>query len=217
MAAVALTRGAASKRLSGIAAVLLILVPAGRQPAALHGESVFLKAYLGAGYSSVSQKDEKAGTGLALTGPLGLTMLQAGGSLSASTKLFAFTAFHYGPALSARAENIQIDTQYSYFFVHDFGLGLGFYSSSGLSFSVGAAISNNYYNYSVYQTTGLGTHTRHGWAAHAIVGQELNTAGRFTLGVSVLLSLNRVYDVGPSSDAAVTGIYGGIAVSAMYD
>ncbi|HNA79836.1 MAG TPA: hypothetical protein PKY99_10305, partial [Turneriella sp.] len=128
-----------------------------------------------------------------------------------------FTSFHYGPSLSATAENLKIDTQYSYFFVHDFGLGIGFYSKGGLSLSLGGAISNNYYNYSVYQTTGVGTHTRHGWAAHAIVGQELSTTGRFILGVSLLLSYNRVYDVGPSSDAAVTGIYGGLAVSAMYD
>lgn len=188
-----------------------------RQIAALQGESIFLKGYLGAGYSYVTQKDEKAGTGLTFTGPIGLSMLQAGGSLSASTKVFAFTSFHYGPALSAKAENLKIDTKYSYFFVHDFGLGIGFYSKSGLSVSFGGAISNNYYNYSVYQTTGVGTHTRHGWAAHAIVGQELSTTGRFTLGISLMVSYNRVYDVGPSSDAAVTGMYGGLAVSAMYD
>jgi hypothetical protein len=165
----------------------------------------------------VTQKDEQAGTGLTLTGPIGMSMLQAGGSLSASTKLFAFTAFHYGPALSVKAENLKIDTQYSYFFVHDFGIGLGFYEKSGLSVSIGGAISNNYYNYSVYQTTGVGTHTRHGWAAHAIIGQELKTIGPFSLGVSLLISYNRVYDVGPSADARVTGIYGGLAVSAMYD
>lgn len=196
---------------------LFVLVLAQQGLFALQGESIFLKGYLGGGYSYVTQKDEKAGTGLTLNGPIGMSMLQAGGLLNASTKLFAFTSFHYGPSLSATAENLKIDTQYSYFFVHDFGLGIGFYSKGGISLSLGGAISNNYYNYSVYQTTGVGTHTRHGWAAHAIVGQELSTTGRFTLGVSLLLSYNRVYDVGPSSDAAVTGIYGGLAVSAMYD
>jgi hypothetical protein len=196
---------------------LSVIVPCLSTAHALQGESVFFKGYLGAGYSYVTQKDEQAGTGLTLTGPIGMSMLQAGGSLSASTKLFAFTAFHYGPALSVKAENLKIDTQYSYFFVHDFGIGLGFYQKSGLSVSIGGAISNNYYNYSVYQTTGVGTHTRHGWAAHAIIGQELKTIGPFSLGVSLLISYNRVYDVGPSSDARVTGIYGGLAVSAMYD
>lgn len=187
------------------------------QLGALQGESVFLKGYLGAGFSYVAQKDEIAGTGLTFTGPIGMSMLQAGGSLNASTKLFAFTAFHYGPAPSAKAENLKIDTQYSYFFVHDFGLGMGFYWKSGISLSLGGAISNNYYNYSVYQTTGVGTHTRHGWAAHAIVGKELTVFGKISVGVSVLASYNRVFDVGPSADAPVTGIYGGFAVSAMYD
>lgn len=185
--------------------------------AAIQGESIFLKAYLGGGYSYVTQKDEKAGTGLTFTGPIGMTMLQAGGSLSQSVKVFAFTSFFFGPSVKAKAENLKIDTDYAYFFVQDFGLGLGIYSKNGLSFSVGGAISNNYYNYSVYQTTGVGTHTRHGWAAHGIIGQELSTTGKFTLGVSLMLSYNHVYDVGPSADAAVNGMYGGVAISAMYD
>ncbi len=196
---------------------LIVFLVAQQDLSALQGESIFVKGYLGGGYSYVTQKDEKAGTGLTLSSPIGMSMLQAGGSLSASTKLFAFTAFHLGPSVSAKAENLKIDTQYSYFFVHDLGLGIAYYTKDGLSFSLGGAISNNYYNYSVYQTTGVGTHTRHGYALHAIVGQELSASGRFTPGLSLLLSYNRVYDVGPSSDAPVTGFYGGLAVSAMYD
>jgi hypothetical protein len=204
------------RRLRFLICLFLLMTGQSALPA-LQGESIFVKGYLGAGFSYVAQKDEKAGTGLTLISPIGMSMLQVGGSLGSATKLFAFTAFHYGPFVSAKAENLKIDTQYSYFFVHDLGLGIGFYTKSGLSVSVGGAISNNYYNYSVYQTTGVGTHTRHGWAVHAIVGQELSTWGPFALGVSVLLSYNRVYDVGPSADAPVTGIYGGVAVSAMYD
>ena len=188
-----------------------------RQLAALQGESIFLKGYLGAGYSFVTQRDEKAGTGLNFHGPIGMSMLQAGGSLSPAVKLFAFTAFHLSPFLSAKAENLKIDTRYNYFFVHDFGLGLGYYTRDGYSVSIGGAISNNYYNYSVYQTTGVGTHTRHGWASHLIIGKELSMSGKFSLGVSLLLSYNRVFDVGPSADAPVTGLYAGVAASAMYD
>ncbi|GAB4429499.1 MAG: hypothetical protein OHK0011_11970 [Turneriella sp.] len=199
----------------GLIALLFLGLPSGVK--ALQGESIFLKAYLGAGYSFVNQKDERAGTGLSLTGPIGMSMLQAGGSLSAATKLFAFTAFHFGPALSVKAENLKIDTQYSYFFVHDLGVGLAYYLSDGISISVGGAVSNNYYNYSVYQTTAVGTHTRHGWASHLIIGKELSTSGHFSLGVSLLASYNRVLDVGPSADAPVSGLYFGLAATAMYD
>lgn len=184
---------------------------------ALQGESVFLKGYLGAGFSYVRQEDKQQNTALTLIGPIGMSMVMVGGSLNAATKLFAFTAFHLSPILSAKAENLKIDTKYSYFFVHDFGLGLGYYLRDGWSLSVGGAVSNNYYNYSVYQTTGVGTHTRHGWAAHLVVGKEIMISGPLSFGVSLLASYNRVYDVGPSSDAPVGGLYVGVAASAMYD
>lgn len=184
---------------------------------ALQGESVFFKAYLGGGYSYVKQNDKAADTGLTITAPLAMSMVQAGGSLGKVTKVFAFTAFHYSPMLSVTARNLKIDTAYSYSFVHDFGLGMGFYSSSGFSLSFGGAVSNNYYNYSVYEVTGVGTHTRHGWAAHLMVGQEFKTWGHSSIGASLLFSYNRVYDVGPSADATVDGIYSGLAISYMYD
>ena len=192
---------------------MLISAPA---VAALQGESLFVKTLLGGGYSYVTQKDEAAGTGLTFTGPLGISMLQAGGSLSKSVKFYGFTGFSFGPSPKVKADNLKIDTVYDYFYVLDLGLGLGLYSKDGLSVSVGGSIAQNYYKYSVYGTQ-VGTFTRHGWGAHLIAGQEFPLSGHLSWGVSALLYYGRVYDVGPSADAPVTNMYGGIAVSLMYD
>lgn len=184
--------------------------------AALQGESLFIKALAGGGYSYVTQKDDAAGTGLTFTGPLGISMLQAGGSLSKSVKFYGFTGFSFGPSPKVKADNLKIDTVYDYFYVLDLGLGLGLYSKDGLSVSVGGSIAQNYYKYSVYGAQ-VGTFTRHGWGAHLIAGQEFPLSAHFSWGISALLYYGRVYDVGPSADAPVTNIYGGIAVSLMYD
>ncbi|MCX7633007.1 MAG: hypothetical protein N2Z22_06730 [Turneriella sp.] len=201
------------KPIAKISLLLLLTWPI----TALGGQSIFLKGYLGAGYSRVAQRDDKANTALVLSGPIGMSMVQVGGALSPAIKFFAFTAFHLGPWLSVTTENFKIDTQYSYFFVHDLGLGLSYYLKDGYSITLGGAVSNNYYRYSVYQVSGVGTHTRHGWAMHAILGKELWVWEQFSFGVSLLFSFNRVYDVGPSADAPINGLYGGVAASAMYD
>lgn len=183
---------------------------------ALQGESIFVKALAGGGYSYVTQKDETAGTGLTFTGPLGISMLQAGGSLSPSVKFYGFTGFSFGPSPKVKADNLKIDTVYDYFYVLDLGLGLALYNKGGQSLSLGGSIAQNYYKYSVYGAQ-VGTYTRHGWGAHLIAGQEFPMSARFSWGLSALLYYGRVYDVGPSADAPVTNMYGGIAVTLMYD
>jgi len=184
--------------------------------AALQGESIFVKALAGGGYSYVTQKDEAAGTGLTFTGPLGISMLQAGGSLSPSVKFYGFTGFSFGPSPKVKADNLKIDTVYDYFYVLDLGLGLAYHTKGGQTLSVGGSIAQNYYKYSVYGAQ-VGTYTRHGWGAHLIAGQEFPLSARFSWGLSAILYYGRVYDVGPSADAAVTNMYGGVAVSLMYD
>lgn len=183
---------------------------------ALEGESIFIKALAGGGYSYVTQKDEPAGTGLTFTGPLGISMLQAGGSLSKSVKFYGFTGFSYGPSPKVKAENLKIDTVYDYFYILDLGLGLAYHTKGGQTLSLGGSIAQNYYKYSVYGAQ-VGTFTRHGWGAHLIAGQEFPLSARFSWGLSAILYYGRVSDVGPSADAPVTNLYGGIAVSLMYD
>ncbi len=184
--------------------------------AALQGESIFVKALAGGGYSYVTQKDEPAGTGLTFTGPLGISMLQAGGALTPSVKLYGFTGFSYGPSPKVKAENLKIDTVYDYFYVLDLGLGLAYHTKGGQTLSLGGSIAQNYYKYSVYGAQ-VGTFTRHGWGAHLIAGQEFPLSPRFSWGISAILYYGRVSDVGPSADAPVTNMYGGVAVSLMYD
>ena len=99
--------------------------------AALQGESIFVKALAGGGYSYVTQKDEAAGTGLTFTGPLGISMLQAGGALSQSVKFYGFTGFSFGPSPKVKADNLKIDTVYDYFYVLDLGLGLAYHTKGG--------------------------------------------------------------------------------------
>lgn len=184
--------------------------------AALQSESIFVKALVGGGYSMVS---ETAGdVSLSFSGINGITYLQAGGSLSKSVKLFAFSGFSFAPKPSVKTENLKIDTVYSFQTIFDLGLGVGFYSKRGFNVSGGMSIAQSYYKFNVYGVD-IGTYTRHGWGSHILIGQEFPISTHFSFGVSLIAYYGRVYDVGqpPFQDAPVTNMYGGLMVSLMYD
>lgn len=183
---------------------------------ALQGESIFVKAIAGGGYAMV---DEKAGDiSISFSGITGLSYLQFGGSLSKSVKLFGFSGLSMSPKPAVKTENLKIDTVYSLQTIFDLGLGVGFYSKEGWNFSVGASIAQSYYKFNVYGVD-VGTYTRHGWGSNVLIGKEFPISKKFSFGVSILGYYGRVYDVGtaPFQDAPVTNMYGGLAVSLMYD
>lgn len=184
------------------------------QISALQGESIFVKAMGGGGYSFVTQTE--ADTKLSFSGITGMGFIQAGGSLTRSVKIFAFTGLTYTPKPSLKTTNIKIDTSYSFFSILDFGLGAAYYTSSGLYASAGMSISTNYFKYNVYGTD-VGVYTRHGWGANIMIGQEFPWMGKLSYGVSAIGYYGTVYDVGPSADAPVTNLYFGLAASVMYD
>jgi hypothetical protein len=182
--------------------------------AALQGESIFIKAVAGGGYTMVNQtfQDSK----LNLSGISGIGMLQVGGALTKSAKLYGFTGIStvFGP--KATTENLKIDTEYSTMTIWDFGLGLGYYLADGKFISLGGSVAQNYVKYTVYGTEAA-LYTRHGWGAHLMLGQEFALSNRLSVGVSAIGYYGRVYDVGPSADAPVNNIYFGLAGSLMYD
>lgn len=183
---------------------------------ALQGESVFIKAIAGGGYTMVN---EKAGDiSISFSGISGISYLQFGGSISKSVKLFGFSGISVSPKPAAKTENLKIDTVYSMQTIFDLGLGIGFYSREGWNFSVGASIAQSYYKFNVYGVD-IGTYTRHGWGSNLLVGKEFPLSKKMSFGVSLLGYYGRVYDVGtpPFQDAPVTNIYGGLAASLMYD
>lgn len=183
---------------------------------ALQGESIFVKAIAGGGYTVVN---EKAGDiSISFSGISGISYLQFGGSLSKSVKLFGFSGLSMSPKPSVKTENLKIDTVYSLQTIFDLGLGIGFYSREGWNFSVGASIAQSYYKFNVYGVD-VGTYTRHGWGSNVLIGKEFPISRKFSFGVSLLGYYGRVYDVGvpPFQDAPVTNIYGGLAISLMYD
>ena len=183
---------------------------------ALQGESIFVKAIAGGGYAMV---DEKAGdVTISFSGVTGMSYLQFGGSLSKSVKLFGFSGISMSPKPSVKTENLKIDTVYSLQTIFDLGLGIGFYSREGWNLSLGASIAQSYYKFNVYGVD-VGTYTRHGWGSNLILGKEFPISRKFSFGVSLLGYYGRVYDVGtpPFQDAPVTNMYGGLAVSLMYD
>lgn len=183
---------------------------------ALQGESIFVKAIAGGGYTMVN---EQAGDiSISFSGISGISYLQFGGSISKSVKLFGFSGISISPKPKAKTENLKIDTVYDMQTIFDLGLGIGFYSREGWNFSVGASIAQSYYKFNVYGVD-IGTYTRHGWGSNLLVGKEFPLSKKFSFGVSLLGYYGRVYDVGsaPFQDAPVTNIYGGLALSLMYD
>ena len=183
---------------------------------ALQGESIFVKAIAGGGYAMVN---EKAGDiSISFSGPTGISYLQFGGSLSKSIKLFGFSGLSMSPKPQVKTENLKIDTVYSLQTIFDLGMGIGFYSKDGWNFSVGASIAQSYYKFNVYGVD-VGTYTRHGWGSNLLVGKEFPLSKKFSFGISLLGYYGRVYDVGtpPFQDAPVTNMYGGLAISLMYD
>lgn len=181
---------------------------------ALQCESIFVKAMGGGGYSFVTQTD--GDTKLSFSGITGMGFIQAGGSLTKSVKVFAFTGLTYTPKPSLKTTNIKIDTTYSFFSILDFGLGAAYYMPTGLYFSAGASIATNYFKYNVYGTD-VGVYTRHGWGANIMIGQEFPWMGKLSYSVSAVGYYGSVYDVGPSADAPVTNLYFGLAAGVTYD
>lgn len=184
--------------------------------AAMQGESIFVKAIAGGGYAMVN---EKAGDiSIAFSGVTGISYLQFGGSLSKSVKLFGFSGLSMSPKPQVKTENLKIDTVYSLQTIFDLGLGIGFYSREGWSLSLGASIAQSYYKFNVYGVD-VGTYTRHGWGSNLLIGKEFPISRKWSFGVSLIGYYGRVYDVGtpPFQDAPVTNMYGGLAVSLMYD
>ena len=201
---------------------LLILIPLSTlilslgSVQALQGESIFFKAIAGGGSTMVN---EKAGDiSISFSGISGISYLQFGGSLSKSVKLFGFSGLSMSPKPSVKTENLKIDTVYSLQTIFDLGLGIGFYSREGWNFSVGASIAQSYYKFNVYGVD-VGTYTRHGWGSNVLIGKEFPISRTFSFGVSLLGYYGTVYDVGlpPFQDSPVTNIYGGLAISLMYD
>jgi len=188
----------------------------GANLAALQGESIFVKAIAGGGYTMVN---ETAGdVKLSFTGISAISYLQAGGSLSKSVKLFGFSGISMAPKPTAKTENLKIDTVYDYQTIFDLGLGMGFYSKTGWNLSLGMSIAQSYYKFNVYGVD-IGTYTRHGWGSNLMLGKEFSLSPHWSFGVSLIAYYGRVYDVGtpPFQDAPVTNMYGGLAVSLMYD
>lgn len=183
---------------------------------ALQGESIFVKAMAGGGYSFVTQTDDATNSKLSFSGITGMGFIQAGGSLTRSVKVFAFTGLTYTPSPSLKTTNIKIDTSYSFFSILDFGLGAAYYMTSGLYASAGMSISTNYFKYNVYGTD-VGVYTRHGWGANIMVGQEFPWMGKLSYGVSAIAYYGTVYDVGPAADAPVSNLYFGLAGTVTYD
>jgi len=183
---------------------------------ALQGESVFVKVLGGGGYSIVN---ETAGdVTLSFKGVTGIGMLQFGGALSKSVKLFGFSSLAMTPSPTATTTNLKIDTTYSMQNIFDLGLGLGYYSQSGWNLSLGASIAQSYYKLNVYGTD-IGTYTRHGWGSTLIFGKELAISQHWSVGLSLIGYYGQVYDTGtpPFQDAPVANVYTGLAVSLMYD
>lgn len=203
------------RRLSAILPLTVTLVFAG-QLSALQGESIFVKTLVGGGYTLVS---ETAGdVKLSFSGISGIGMLQVGGSLNRSFKVFGFTGLSVAPGPKATTENLKIDTVYSMQTIFDLGIGAGYYTRGGQYISAGASIAQNYYKFNVYGVD-VGTYTRHGWGSHVLLGQEFPLSPRFSLGVSAIGYYGRVYDVGqpPYQDAPVSNFYAGLVISLTYD
>jgi hypothetical protein len=183
---------------------------------ALQGESIFVKAMAGGGYSFVTQTDDATSSKLSFSGITGMGFIQAGGSLNKSLKIFAFTGLTYTPKPSVKTTNIKLDTNYSFYSILDFGLGATYYLQQGLFISAGMSITTNYFKYNVYGTE-VGVYTRHGWGANIMVGNDVPWLGKLNYGLALIGYYGQVYDVGPAADAPVTNLYFGVAGTVSYD
>ena len=202
---------------SVIRVLTVLILPLLSQAAfALQGESVFVKAIAGGGYTMVNET--ASDITISFSGLSGITYLQAGGSLSKSVKIFGFTGASIAPKPTVKTENLKIDTVYSLQTIFDLGLGVGFYTREGWNLSLGLSIAQSYYKFNVYGVD-VGTYTRHGWGSNVMFGKEFVFTPHWSIGVSAIGYYGRVYDVGtpPFQDAPVTNIYAGLAVSLMYD
>jgi len=186
---------------------------------ALSGESVFMKALGGLGYSIMSETvPDTTPITISITGPGGFATLQAGGSFSKELKIFALASVFYSPFLSSKVENLTVTTVYNSNSIIDFGLGVAYYLREGYYASLGASLATNYLRYTVYEYN-LATYTRHGWGLHLNIGKEFNFAKRASYGVSVVAYYGRVSDVGqaPFLNTPITNLYFGLAGSVTYD
>jgi len=182
----------------------------------LGGESLYVKAFAGGAYSSVSEATEDIK--ISFSGFSGLAYLQLGGALTPSLKVFGFTGISVAPSPKAKTVNLKIDTEYKMQTLFDFGFGLAYYMNNGIFVSLAGSLAQNYYRYSVYGSD-VGMYTRHGWGSQLMVGKEFPFYKKWTYGVSGVFYYGRVSDTGPApfDGAPVSNLYVGLAGSITYD
>lgn len=186
---------------------------------ALQGESVFMKALLGAGYSSSSETvPTTPEVKLSFSGLGGFMGLQAGGSLTKELKIFGLANIFYGPSPGFKAQNLTVDSKYDSNMILDFGLGAAYYLPNGMYASLAASIATNYFKYTVYEYK-ITSYTRHGWGLHLNLGKEFAFSKRASYGGSLVVYYGNVFDVGPAPflNTAITNFYVGLAGSVTYD